>query len=108
MDRATSGVFQNHRVGKINKHLKYFDRIRLPNTPLNEIDEYDVSCSVDLLEQLSNFTEFYMNDRWEFEAVVFANNVDREFPGWTKLVQTIKLFHSKFKMVDKYYSEKKN
>ena len=31
------------------------------------------------------------------------NNVDGDFPGWTKLVETIKLFHSKFNKVNKYY-----
>ena len=103
LDKATSGVFKN-RVGTINKFLRNFDRLKAPNNPLNEIDEIDVGFSVNLLEQVSNFTEFYMNERYEFDLLMFANGVDGDFPGWTELVETVKLFHAKFKMVKKYSS----
>ena len=48
INKAPSGVFQNHRTEKINFWLRRFDRSRNSNTPINEIDEYDVdffSCS---------------------------------------------------------------
>ena len=105
LDRATSGVFKN-RVGKINKFLDDFDKLLLPNKPLNEIDENDVINSVNILDELISVTEFYVNDYYVFDQVAFVENVDKEFPGWTKLVETINLFHSKFKMVNKYNSFK--
>ena len=64
--------------------------------------------SVVLLKQLSDFTNYYMTDQWEFDIVAFTTYVDKDFPGWTKLVETIKLFHSKFKLVNKYYSSTLN
>ena len=77
------------------------DRLRLPNTL--EIDERDVGISLSLIEGLAEFTDYYVNDRWEFDQEAFVNNVDGDFPGWSRLVETIKLFHSKFVMVNKYY-----
>ena len=53
LDKATSGVFQNRRFEKINKLLDHFDKLCLPNKPLNEIDEHDVNFSVVLLDQLA-------------------------------------------------------
>ena len=76
LDRATSGVFKN-RVGKINKFLDDFDKLLLPNKPLNEIDENDVINSVNLLEQLSEFTDYYVNDQWEFDLVAFVKKRSR-------------------------------
>lgn len=97
LNKATSGVFQN-RIERINKYL---DRLRLPNTL--EIDERDVGISLSLIEGLAEFTDYYVNDRWEFDQEAFVNNVDGDFPGWFCLVETIELFHSKFVMVNKYY-----
>lgn len=97
LNKATSGVFQN-RIERINKYL---DRLRLPNTL--EIDERDVGISFSLIEGLAEYTDYYVNDRWEFDQEAFVNNVDGDFPGWSRLVETIKIFHSKFVMVNKYY-----
>lgn len=97
LNKATSGVFQN-RIERINKYL---DRLRLPNTL--EIDERDVGISLSLIEGLAEFTDYYVNDRWEFDQEAFVNNVDGDFPGWSRLVETIELFHSKFVMVNKYH-----
>ena len=102
-NKAHLGVFQNLRVAKISLWLRRFDRFHPPNTPLNEIDEYDLPFSVKLIEYLSEFTGYYMTDQWEFDIVAFYTYVDKDFPGWTKLVETIKLFHSKFNKVNRYY-----
>lgn len=61
-----------------------------------------MSCSVNLLEQLANFTDYYVTDEWEFDIIEFCTSADKDFPGWSNLVETIKLFHSKFIMVDNY------
>ena len=100
LNRATTGVFQNHRLEKIRLWFRRFDTFHPPNTKLNKIDEGDVNCSVILLEQLADFTDYYVNDQWEFDIVEFCTSVDKDFPVWTNLVETIKLFHSKFIMVD--------
>ena len=102
LNKAATGVFQNHRLEKIRLWLQRFDKFHPPNTKLNKINEADVSCSVNLLEQLANFTDYYVTDEWEFDIVEFCTSVDKDFPGWSNLVETIKLFHSKFIMVDNY------
>ena len=102
LNSATTGVFQNHRLEKIRLWLRRFDKFHPPNTKRNKIDEGDVNCSVILLEQLADFTDHYVNDQREFDIVEFCTSVDKDFPGWTNLVETIKLFHSKFIMVDNY------
>ena len=71
-------------------------------TQLNKIDERDVNCSVRRLERLADFTDYYVTDDWEFDEKAFKKYVDKEFPGWTNLVETITLFHSKFEMVFDY------
>lgn len=58
--------------------------------------------SLNLLEELSRFTEFYVNHYIVFDEEAFVNHVDKGFPGWTHLLETIKRFHSKFNMVNKY------
>ena len=103
LNKATTGVFQSHRLEKIRLWLPRFDKFHPFNTQLNKIDEEDVSCSVILLEQLAEFTDYYVTDEWEFDIVEFCNYVDKDFPGWSNLVETIKLFHSKFIMVYNYY-----
>ena len=57
-----------------------------------------------LLERLDDFTDYYVNDQWEFDPVAVFKHVDVDFPGWTKLVESIKRFHSKFVKVNKYHS----
>ena len=68
-----------------------------------EIDEQDVFYSSSLLEELNDFTDYYVDDDWEFDQERFDRFVDRDFPGYKNLVECIELFHSKFRMVfDKY------
>ena len=102
MHKATTGVFQNNRLEKIKLWLRRVDKFHSPNTQLNKIDERDVNCSVSLLERLADFTDYYVTDDWEFVEEEFKKYVDKEFPGWTNLVETITLFHSKFEMVFDY------
>ena len=102
LHKATTGVFQNNRLEKIKLWLRRFDKFHPPNTQLNKIDERDVNCSVRLLKRLADFTDYYVTDDWEFDEEAFKKCVDKQFPGWTNLVETITLFHSKFKMVFDY------
>ena len=107
-NKADKGVFQNHRVDITKKHIKKLEqaqRLGYLNDISNlEIDEQDVFYSSSLLEQLDDFADYYVDpDDWEFDEERFDRFVDCEFPGYKNLVECIKLFHSKFKIVfDKY------
>ena len=75
----------------------------LNDTTNIKIDEQDVPYSSFLLERLADFSDYYVDDEWEFDQEMFDMFVDREFPGYKNLLKCIGLFHSKFKMVfDKY------
>ena len=100
LNKATTGVFQNHRLEKIKYWLRRFDKFHPLDTKLNRIDDSDLTYSVVLLEKLADFTDYYVDDEWEFDEEAFCNNVDKDFPGWVDLVQTITLFHSKFNIVE--------
>ena len=106
-NKVDEGVFQNNRVDIINKHINRLEKaIRLNylnDTTDIEIDERDVSYSSLLLEILDDFSDYYVDDEWEFNQEMFDRFVDRDFPGYKNLFKCIELFHSKFKMVfDKY------
>ena len=100
LNKATTGVFQNHRLEKIKYWLRRFDKFHPLDTKLNRIDDSDLTYSVVLLEKLADFTDYYVDDEWEFDEEAFCNNVDKDFPGWVDLVQTITLFHPKFNIVE--------
>lgn len=106
LDKIHTGLVEEEknikRVNKIYKLLDLFDKLHPPNTPLNEMDIAEVDYSYILLEQLGDFTDHYVNEALEFDEERFKRCVDGDFPGWTKLVKTIKRFHSKFEKVDKY------
>ena len=107
MNKATTGVFENHRVDKIKKYINRLEKAQklnyLNDTTNQEIDEQDVSYSSLLLEKLADFSDYYVDDEWEFDEDRFNSYVDLEFPGYKALLKCIGLFHSKFKMVfDKY------
>ena len=80
--------------------MRRFDKFHPLDTKLNRIDDSDLTYSVVLLEKLADFTDYYVDDEWEFDEEAFCNNVDKDFPGWTDLVQTVTLFHSKFNIVE--------
>ena len=69
INKATSGVFQNHRVDKINKLIGRFEKAKqlnyLNDISDKEIDEIDVNCSILLLERLLDLSDFYVDDEWE-------------------------------------------
>ena len=107
LDKADKGVFQNHRVEIIKKYINKFEKFqrlgKLSDNSNIEIDEQDVCYSSLFLEGLGNFSDYYVDEDWEFDEERFDRFVDREFPGYKNLVACIELFHSKFKMVtDKY------
>ena len=107
LDKADKGVFQNHRVDIIKKHINKLEKaqkLNYLNDTINiEIDEVNVPYSSLLLEGLADFGDYYVDDEWEFDSVGFDMFVDREFPGYKNLLKCIGEFHSKFKMVfDKY------
>ena len=106
-DKADKGIFQNNRVNIINKKINKLALAQrlgyLSDTSNIEVDEQDVYYSSLLLEKLADFTNYYVDDDWEFDEERFDRYVDREFPGYKNLVKCIELFHSKFKIVfDKY------
>ena len=75
----------------------------LNGTTNKEIDEIDLKYSSLLLERLLDFSDYYVDDEWEFDEDMFNSHVDLEFPCYKNLVECIELFHSKFKLVfDKY------
>ena len=105
--KADKGTFQNNRVEIIKKKINKLDQAQrlgyLSDISNMEIDEQDVFYSSLLLEELNDFTDYYVDDDWEFDQERFDRFVDREFPGYKNLVACIELFHSKIKMVfDKY------
>ena len=107
INKAISGVFENHRGDKIKKYINRLEKAQKLNylniTTNIEIDERDVSYSALLLERLDDFTDYYVDDEWEFDEDRFNSYVDIEFPGYKDLLKCIRLFHSKFKLVfDKY------
>ena len=103
LDKADEGVFQNHRVDIIKNHINKLEKAQrlgnLSDISNIEIDEQDVFYSSSLLEELNDFTDYYVDDDWEFDQERFDRFVDRDFPGYKNLVECIELFHSKFKMV---------
>ena len=98
MNRADRGVFQNHRVEKINLWIRRFDRSRDENSFLREIDIDDVYFSDVLLERLLDFGDYYVNDEWEYDEEMFERYVDVDFPGYKNLVFCVMLFRSKFEI----------
>lgn len=107
LDKADKGVFKNNRVDIIKKYINRLEKAQklnyLNDTTNIKIDEQDVSYSSLLLERLADFSDYYVDDEWEFDQEMFDMFVDREFPGYKNLLKCIGLFHSKFKMVfDKY------
>ena len=105
--KADKGIFQNNRVEIIKKKINKLDQAQrlgyLNDISNMEIDEQDVFYSSSLLEELNDFTDYYVDDDWEFDQERFDRFVDRDFPGYKNLVECIELFHSKFRMVfDKY------
>ena len=101
--KADKGIFQNNRVEIIKKKINKLDQAQrlgyLNDISNMEIDEQDVFYSSSLLEELNDFTDYYVDDDWEFDQERFDRFVDRDFPGYKNLVECIELFHSKFKMV---------
>ena len=85
------------RINKVNRIIDLFDKLHPPSTPLNEMDMCEVHYSFLLLEQLGEFTDYYVNEAFQFDEERFKCCVDKDFPGWTKLKETIERFHSKFK-----------
>ena len=107
LDKADKGVFKNNRVDIIKKYINRLEKAQklnyLNDTTNIKIDEQDVPYSSLLLERLADFSDYYVDDEWEFDQEMFDMFVDREFPGYKDLLKCIGLFHSKFKMVfDKY------
>ena len=107
MNKATSGVFENHRVDKIKKFIDKFEKAQrlnyLNDISDKEIDEFNIPFSNILLEKLDDFSDYYVDDEWDFEEEMFDRHVDADFPGYKNLVECIKLFHSKFKLVTHKY-----
>ena len=105
--KADRGVFQNHRVDIIKRHISRLEKAQrlnyLNDTTNKENDERNVYYKSLLLEKLADFTDYYVDDEWEFNQEAFDIFVDREFPGYKNLVECIELFHSKFKLVDDKY-----
>ena len=104
--KASQGVFQNNRVniikGKINILDKIITKGKLKDISNSEIDGQDLYSNL-LLERLGDFSDYYVDEDWEFDQEIFDIFVDRDFPGYKNLVECIELFHGKFKMVfDKY------
>ena len=101
--KADKGIFQNNRVEIIKKKINKLDQAQrlgyLNDISNMEIDEQDVFYSSSLLEELNDFTDYHVDDDWEFDQERFDRFVDRDFPGYKNLVECIELFHSKFKMV---------
>ena len=101
--KADKGIFQNSGVEIIKKKINKLDQAQrlgyLNDISNMEIDEQDVFYSSSLLEELNDFTDYYVDDDWEFDQERFDRFVDRDFPGYKNLVECIELFHSKFKMV---------
>ena len=92
-----TGLFEEgknkKRLNKINKLIDLFDKLHPPNTSLNEMDIVEVGNSYILLEQLYEFGDYYVNEAWELDEEKFQP-LDGDFPGWTKLKNTIERFHS--------------
>ena len=107
INKADCGVFKNHRVDKINKFIDRFEKAQrlnyLNDTNNIEIDEINISYSSILLERLLDFSDYYVDDDFEFDEEMFASHVDVEFPGYKNLFECIELFHSKFKIVTNKY-----
>ena len=101
--KADKGIFHNNRVEIIKKKINKLDQAQrlgyLNDISNMEIDEKDLFYSFSLLEELNDFTDYYVDDNWEFNQERFDRFVDYEFPGYKNLVACIELFHSKFKMV---------
>ena len=101
--KADKGIFQNNRVEIIKKKINKLDQAQrlgyLNDISNMEIDEQDVFYSSSLLEELNDFTDYHVDDDWEFDQERFDRFVDRDFPGYKNLVECIELFHRKFKMV---------
>lgn len=109
INKADKGVFENHRVDKINKLIHRFEKAQrlnyLHDISDKEIDERDVCYSDALFHRLSDFGDYYVNDEWEFDEEMFDKYVHIEFPGYQNLVACIELFHTKFEInykLDKY------
>ena len=113
INKADQGVFQNKRVDIIYKNINRLEKaIKMGYVKDNsnlEIDEQDVPYSYLLLEQLGDFSDYYVDDYdYEFDDYGFDDDdyeidIDSDFPGYKNLVECIKLFHSKFNLViDKY------
>ena len=106
-NKADKGIFLNNRVEIIKKKINKLDQAQrlgyISDISNIEIDERDVYYSSLLLERLGDFTDYYVDDDWEFDEESFDRFVDCDFPGYKNLVECMELFHSKFKMVfDKY------
>ena len=101
--KADKGIFQNNRVEIIKKKINKLDQAQrlgyLNDISNMEIDEQDVFYSSSLLEELNDFTDYHVDDDWEFDQERFDRFVDPDFPGYKNLVECIELFHRKFKMV---------
>ena len=107
IDKADKGIFKNNRVEIIKKKINKLDQALrlgyLSDISKIEIGESDVNHSFLLLERLADFSDYYVDDDWEFDRERFDKFVGLEFPGYKNLVECIELFQSKFKIVfDKY------
>ena len=102
IEKANSGVFENHGVDKIHKLIGRFEKAQRLNY-LNDISDKnikrkDVFYSDILLDESNDLKESY---EFDFDD----ESLDVKFPGYENLVNCINLFYSKFKLDYSYDSD---
>ena len=106
------GLFKSPKVERINKLIDRFEKGQkfnyLNDIANKEIDEHDVGNAVELLVDLNELLDrYHFQDSPVFNYLDFLENIEIDYPGWTRLEKTIKGFLEKFTSVDKYYPHPK-
>lgn len=89
----------------MNKIIDLFHEIHPPDTPLPDIYGFDINFSCTLLDELDEFYDYYFDEEGDLNELM-VENIDKDFPGWTQLRNTVLKFHSKLNLIEYSCSEK--
>ena len=84
--KGDKGIFKNHRVDKIKRLIKKFEKAQklgyLKDISDKDIWEYDVYISFSLLDSLIEMGDFYYDYNTEYDREIFEKLIDADFPGY--------------------------
>lgn len=85
-------------LNTINKYLDNSEKYESKYTTFNKINAKELVYSNTLLDMLYELVDNYADNSVNTES--FIRNVDDDFPGWSKLVNTIGRFHDMFYIIN--------